>query len=209
MDYWRWAFVINLNNMMQIFFDRVFGRLFWRKLYHFAGGALLLTALIILQANWFLFLLLVYLAAFRIFAKRISFAVLGMLMLLVVSQSVLTTFAAGVVLFVGDGMAAVVGAAWGRRKWHINPHKSVWGSVAFLASAFLSLLMALEMLMPAQQAALILAFFTALGGAVAEMLPLNMIRDRKPDDNLIVLAVSGMIFYGMCLWLGIPLTEGR
>lgn len=80
-------------------------------------------------------------------------------------------FAAIAILTVGDSIAAIVGAVFGRATWQISDKKSVEGSLSGFASAFLA---AMLFVSP------IVAFVGAFIGMAMEALPVPV------DDNLTI-----------------------
>lgn len=178
--------------------DRLFQNLSFRKVYHFLGGGLILFAVATLDLRWIFVSGLLYLAAFWIWGKRISFAVLGILILLALTRSRFATLGAGIIFVIGDGLAAVVGSAYGRTKWCWNRDKSLAGSAAFLLSSLSAEFVFLRLAGPYPPgftaAAMVLPCLTT---CVLESLPIAVIRDRKPDDNLIIILGAGGILHAL------------
>jgi len=50
--------------MAELLFDKIFGNLYFRKLYHFLGGMLMVYVLIRLERNWFILIAALYFVAF-------------------------------------------------------------------------------------------------------------------------------------------------
>ena len=116
-------------------FDRIFDCIWFCKTYHLIAGCLLAAAILALDRDWFIILCVVWLVFFGVIGRRVSTAVLGVLLLAILTESKLTTLAAAIVFVVGDGAAAIVGAIFGKMKVPWNRRKSIAGSLAFLAVA--------------------------------------------------------------------------
>jgi len=184
--------------------DTIFENHVFRKLYHTFGGGLILGLLVLLDRNWFLIVGIIYFAAFLIFGRRISFAMVGILLVLILSGSKFTTLLTMVIWVVGDGLAGLIGKAYGRRRWPWQPQKTLAGSISFFAgatvAAWLLLLAYLDLPLSSQ---CLLAVLPSLVASTVEMLPITFIRDRKPDDNLTVLLATGVAVHGLTAWLGV------
>jgi dolichol kinase len=180
--------------------DLVFGRLLFRKAYHLLAGTLILTAIPLLDPPVFTAFLVFYLVAFRVWGKRISFAVLGILIVSLFCSKYIT-FGATLIFVIGDGLAGLVGSYFGRTRWPWSAQKTVEGSLAFFLSAILAMLLFLSLTMTWTTDLLLLAGLPTLAGCIAEVLPIDFIRDRRPDDNLIVILTSGIALQGLTLWL--------
>jgi len=174
--------------------DKVFENHYARKLYHMFGGGLLVLGLVFLNTFWFILLDSLYVLGFWIFGKRISFAAIGVMLLLILSGSKPITLMATLIWLVGDGLAGFIGAAYGTTKWPWHKQKSIQGSIAFLVGSFLMILLFLEMksdLNPSIRTAFL--FVPCLAACIIETLPISIIKDRKPDDNLIVILSTGVV----------------
>jgi dolichol kinase len=183
--------------------DKVFDNHFLRKCYHLLGGGFLILALGILDQSLFLIVAVLYIAAFYIFGRRISFAASGIVLLLILSHSKWITIGASLIWLIGDGMAGLIGQRYGRLKWPWNPQKSILGSFSFFVTSYLAIWIWLAM--SAVQPSMVLSFLSlipCLAASIVEMLPITFIRDRKPDDNLIVLLITGLIL--KIITYGIP-----
>ena len=128
----------NLNVSRRLF-DTVFRNVWLRKTYHLLVGSVLIATVVILDRAWFLVFCLLWLAVFGILSKRVSTSVLGLGLLSLLSNSKLSTLGAAVIFVVGDGIAAVVGVAFGMRRWPWGGGKTVLGSLAFLVSASIAM----------------------------------------------------------------------
>lgn len=178
--------------------DRIFENLFFRKLYHMFGGGLLVLGLVFLDRKWFMVLDAIYIFVFKVYGKRISFAAIGVLLLYFISNSRFITLEATVIWLVGDGMAALIGAAYGKKKWPWSTHKTILGSVAFLLSSILVALPVVSIYIDAPLSILfILVLAPCLCASIIEALPLSFIKDRKADDNLLVILSTGLLLYGL------------
>jgi len=91
-------------------FDLIFGKLSFRKLYHFVGGVLVFSIVYLCDGLLIYLFGLIYLAIFWFWGKRISFAVMAVLILYAITQSKFATLGAVIVFTIGDGMAAVIGS---------------------------------------------------------------------------------------------------
>lgn len=189
-------------------FNTIFESLIFRKSYHFIGGMLIIITLFLLDKGWVFALGLTYLLLFWIYGKRISFAVLAILIFYALTDSRFATIGAAIIFVVGDGTAALIGSKYGRTKLPWHKEKTLIGSVAFLVSSFFVLLIYLISALPEIGAILlVLAFFPSIVGCILECLPISFIKDRKPDDNLIVILGSGITLYVLVQGLGIS-TSG-
>lgn len=179
--------------------DQLFSCVWRRKAYHLLAGSLLAAGTLMLDTRWFAALCLCWLALFVIISRRISTAVLGLLLLAMLTGDQLTTFGAALVFVVGDGVATLAGTALGETKLPWHDQKSVVGSLAFLAAASLAMVAALPVLIdcsPLQLA--LLAGLPSLAGCLAEASPFALLRDERdgqPDDNLLVLLSSGAVLH--------------
>lgn len=184
--------------------DRIFENHLFRKLYHMLGGGLLLGLLALLDSNGFLAVGALYFLAFLILGRRISFAVAGILLVLIFSGSKSTALLTTVIWIVGDGLAGLIGRAYGRRRWPWHPQKTLMGSAAFLGGASLAAALWLFVYMAAPPAILLmLSVIPSLAACLVETLPISFIRDRKPDDNLTVLLATGLVVNSLAGWLGV------
>ena len=188
--------------------DRIFGCVEFRKAYHLCAGGLLVVGTIVLDTVWFAALCVCWLILFGIVSKRISTAVLGLLVIAVVTGVKVTTFGAALVFVVGDGVAALAGTAYGKTKLPWHDQKTVVGSLAFLGAATLAMLAALPILVDCSpREVAMLAVLPSLAGCLAEALPFALVRDIRdglPDDNLVVLLSSGAVMH----WLTRVLQVG-
>jgi dolichol kinase len=192
-------------------FDRLFGTLLFRKLYHFFLGSLTLLGLVVLDKGVFLIILTAYLLVFWYVGRRISLAALGILILFAVTDSKYTTLGAGIIFVVGDGLAALIGSKYGRTRWPWHEHKTVLGSLAFFVSSVVAMLLFVALTLRGQTQGLLLALLPPLAGCLTESLPVWRINGHKVmlgesnllDDNLFVLLVSGIVLHVLINWLGI------
>jgi len=110
----------------------------------------------------------------------------------VISGSKNLTVWTTIIWLVGDGTAAVVGCALGKRKLPWHDRKTILGSTSFFLSSWIVLLALLLTINDAPHSQLfILSTVSCLVACFVESLPISFIRDRKPDDNLIVLLLTG------------------
>jgi dolichol kinase len=184
--------------------ERVFESHFLRKLYHLLGGGLGIIALLLLEPKWFLLVGALYVLAFFIYGRRISFAAIGVILVLLLSGSKFITLLTTVIWVIGDGLAGFLGAAYGKRKWPWHEHKTIVGSVSFFAGsslAMLALLFASTGLPPLTL--LLLSTLPCLVASMVEILPVSFIKDRKVDDNLIVILATGLVLRVLTAWLGV------
>lgn len=174
--------------------DKVFENHTFRKLYHLFGGGLLILGLFLLKQNWFLLASALYVLAFLIFGRRISFAAIGIMLLLVLSNSKWITIGSSLIWLVGDGMAGLLGRKYGRKKWPWNNQKTILGTISFFSAA--SLAMGGWLLVSTGEppfSLILLCFIPCLAASIVEILPITFIRDRKPDDNLTVILLTGLV----------------
>ena len=192
--------------MSELLFDRIFGNLYFRKLYHFWGGILMVVALILLDRNWFIFFAALYFILFFFIGKRISFAILGVLLLYIISGSKNLTVYTTIIWLVGDGVAGLIGGALGKRKLPWHDRKTILGSVSFFLSSWLVILTLFILTIEAPHSQLlILSIISCLVACFVESLPVSFIHDRKPDDNLIVLLLVGLTMWGFSKFLGLEI----
>jgi hypothetical protein len=188
-------------------FDTVFTSLPWRKAYHFAGGIGLLLAFTFLPPLALYAVCITYLIGFLVFGKRISFAVLGALLLFAITRSRFAVLGSVLVFTLGDGLAAVIGARFGRSRLPWNGEKTVLGSLTYLlaASAGMAFFVWLAApIHPGEQ--LIVILVPSIVGAAIESLPLTTIRDRKPDDILLSILGVGLVLFALQIVFAIPTT---
>jgi dolichol kinase len=184
--------------------DKIFVNTFYRKLYHLVGGSLIVGGLILLELEWFIALCILYILAFYIISKRISFVIIGILLLLLLSNSIVITLSATTIWVVGDGLAGLVGAAFGKRRWPWHPHKTVLGSVAFFVGSFLAVLVVLISMVDASlKVVILLGLISSLGACIVEFLPITLIKDRKVDDNLMIIIASGLLIQLLTAWFSL------
>jgi dolichol kinase len=188
-------------------FDAIFGCVWLRKIYHLIAGGLLAVAIVLLDANWFSVLCVVWIILFRAMSKRVSTAVIGLLLLSVLSGSRFTTLGAAVIFVVGDGMAGLVGSAFGVTKWPWSDRKTILGSLSFFMGASLAMFGVLSILVQSSPGNLIsLAMLPSLIGGLVEAMSFALvrdIRDSKPDDNLLVVLSSGATLHWLTKFLQI------
>jgi dolichol kinase len=198
------SLTINEKMKTESVFNTIFESLIFRKSYHFIGGFLMIMMLFLLNESWIFVLGLSYLLLFWIYGKRISFAVLGILILYFITDSRFTTIGAAIIFVVGDGIAALIGSKYGRTKLLWHKEKTIMGTSAFFVSSFLAILIYLMTTLPEFDAILlVLAFLPSLVGCILEGLPITFIKDRKTDDNLIVIFGSGAALHALVEGLGI------
>jgi hypothetical protein len=188
-------------------FDEIFGCVWLRKIYHLIAGGLVVVAIVVLHANCFSVLCVVWIILFGAISKRVSTAVLGLLLLSVLSGSRFTTLGAAVIFVVGDGMAGLIGAAFGVTKWPWSDRKTILGSLSFLIGASLAMFGVLSILVQTFPGNLIsLAILPSLIGCFVETVSVPLvrdIRDSKPDDNLFVVLSSGATLHWLTTFLQI------
>jgi hypothetical protein len=178
------------------FVDALFGSLILRKAYHVIGGFIIIALLVWVSRIWLFALGFTYLLAFWIWGRRISFAVLAILILITVTGSRLAATGAAIVFTIGDGIAAIIGARYGKTTWPWHRKKTMLGTFSFFVGSFLALAMYVHVVAQSSGVEqLLLALLPSLMGAVVECLPVTAIRDRKPDDNLLVILTSGLVFH--------------
>jgi hypothetical protein len=187
------------------FADRVFAYVWFRKAYHMLGGGLLAAGAFMLDTTWFIALCVTWLVLFGIVSRRISTAVLGLIILTVLTDAKLTIFGAALIFVIGDGIATIAGTAFGRMKLPWHDKKSVAGTLSFLVAGTFAMLIALSILLNCSfQKLAMLAVFPSLAGCLTEALPFALvrdIRDGQPDDNLLVLLISGAVLHWLTKFL--------
>jgi len=188
--------------------DIVFENLLFRKVYHLLGGLLITGLLIAVRNRRLLFVLgLLYLIAFWIFGKRVSFAMMGLLLLGVVTASTFACAGSYLAFTIGDGAAAIVGSRFGWTTWPWHRRKTIVGTMAFFLTSFLALALFISRTtFSSSEEILLLALFPAAIGAAVECMPITAIRDRKPDDNLLVILSTGLLIHGLAQVLQLPIT---
>ncbi len=183
-------------------------RLLARKVVHVLGGLAAAWLVLVLPVPLALGLAAAVIVAYWAISKRISLALLTLILLLVLTRS--RGIAAGslTVLALGDGAAGILGRAFGRTHWPWRHDKTIEGSLAFWAAATGGLLALLSLLLPGAPPTIraLLAALPALAGCAAEMLPLEITQNAKPDDNLGVMLASGGLLYVLCLMLKVSLA---
>lgn len=193
--------------MVERLFDRVFTNLAFRKAYHFLGGVALFLMAYHLSATGFYIGCVVYLLVFLAFGRRISFAVAGALLLFAITRSRFATLGAIVIFTLGDGLAALIGSKYGKRHLPWNGRKTIVGSAAFLTSSAIGMSLYISSVSRVhgwEKSLLVLV--PSIAACIVESLPITVIRDRKPDDNLIIILVAGMILFLFELLLTIPMN---
>ncbi len=101
-------------------------------------------------------------------------------------------------LAIADPLSAVVGITWGQRR--VVPDKTVEGSLAFFAAAFVIALVVLSVATSATLAPRAgAAFLIGAAAAIFEMLPLRI------DDNLTIPLFVGFAGWVACGMVGVPL----
>ena len=105
---------------------------------------------------------------------------------------------------IGDGFAALIGARFGAKKWPWAEDKTMIGSLAFILTAFIAMLVFLSWAITDIPFYILLpmAFFSTLIGCYVEARPLVVIKDRKLDDNLNIILISGLVLYASVYFLG-------
>jgi dolichol kinase len=191
--------------MAERLYDTIFTSLALRKGYHFAGGLVLFLITCFLSDTGIFAALVFYFLAFLILGRRISFAVLGVLLMFATTHSRFATLGAIVIFTIGDGLAAHIGSTFGRAPLPWNPRKTALGSVAFLAGSIISMMVFLTGASPgASGGTLLLILVPSAAACIVESLPISAIRDRKPDDNLLVIMASGLSLRLLVVLLGTP-----
>lgn len=77
--------------------------------------------------------------------------------------------------------------------WPWNEEKSLIGSVAFFISAAIAMWVLVSLsVAPGDKFAWLLVVAPVLVGCLVESLPITIIKDRKPDDNLILILSCGL-----------------
>jgi dolichol kinase len=164
----------------------------------------MVSALMLLERNWFILFAALYFITFYLIGKRISFAVIGVLLLYIISGSKNLTLYPTMIWLVGDGTAGLAGSALGKQKLPWHDQKTITGSIAFFLSSFIVILTLLITTIEALYRQLfILSTMSCLVACFVESLPVSFIHDRKPDDNLIVLISTGLTFWGFSKFLGL------
>jgi hypothetical protein len=188
-------------------FDSVFRSLWQRKIYHLATGTVLVAVIATLPQAWLLGLGVSWLVLFGMVSRRLSTAVLGLLVVNLVSGSRLVTLGTAAAFVAGDGMSALVGTIWPVGRWSWNPRKTMSGSVAFAVFGALALAVVVGMVASPDVGRLaVLSVLPAVAGAAAEMSPWGSVpdlRDGAPDDNLAVTLVTGGVLGLLLAVLGI------
>lgn len=185
--------------------DHVFDSLILRKLYHIFGGLLIVASLILVRNGTLLFLLgSLYLIAFGLWGKRVSFAILAGLLLAIVTSSRFACAGAYTVWAIGDGVAAIAGTRYGRTAWPWHQSKTPIGTLFFFLSAFPALAVFVHLAtISSGTEKLWLALVPAAAGALTECLPVETIRGRKPDDNLLGILSSGLLLHALAKALSV------
>lgn len=184
--------------------DKIFGNTTYRKLYHLAGGSLIIAGYLLLDRAWFIVFCILYILGFYFFCRRITFAVIGLLILVILSNQTFVTLSAAVVWLVGDGLAGLIGGTYGKRRWPWHSSKTILGSASFFAGSFLAVLVVLRCTIKApMDILLLLSILTSLGACVVEMLPITLIKDRKADDNLLIILSSAVLIFLFSTALGV------
>lgn len=183
-------------------------RLFVRKLVHVIGGLVTAWLVLALPARWCFVLAGLVILGYWGISKRISLALFAPMLLLAVTGSKMVVAGGLVTLALGDGASAILGRLWGRTPWPWHLGKTVEGSLAFSLAAAAGLLALLWWILPNVPVGgrVILAGGAALGGSIAESLPLEIIQNGKPDDNFAVVLAGGGVLYLLCLILGVNMA---
>ncbi len=189
--------------------DQVFGSLMPRKLYHVLGGLLVTGMLIYLKDGFWLYMLgVLYVILFAVWGSRISFAVLGVLILGIFTHSRFACAGAYLILAIGDGSAAIVGSRYGTAPWPWQRNKTILGSAAFLVTSFAALTVFIRYATLASiSGAMWMAILPALVGTLAECSPIRIIRDSKPDDNLLIILSSGLLLNVLVNLFSVPVIR--
>lgn len=184
--------------------DTVFENHKFRKIYHLLGGMMLIVGLAMIGKYWFSVFGCIYLIAFKLYARRISFAMIGILLLLMLSGSVLITLSTMVIWVIGDGLAGMIGARFGKIAWPWHPQKTILGSAAFFTSSALAQLIFLTLILKdLPHVLLLLSVIPAFVACIVETLPITIIKDRKADDNLLVILTTGLLIQVMVVLFGV------
>jgi hypothetical protein len=188
--------------------DIVFDNLYFRKVYHVAGGLLIVGLLVAVDNGMLLFLLgVAYVAAFWLFGHRISFAVLGGLLLALLTRSRFACTGAYLILTVGDGAAVFVGTRTGSATWPWHLDKTIAGTAAFFVTSCMALALFLPLTTSASASETVwLAVLPSAVGAAVECAPIRIIRDRKPDDNLLIILSTGLTLAMLVQLLSVSVT---
>jgi hypothetical protein len=191
--------------MVERLVDKVFSSLPFRKAYHFIGGLALFLLTLFLGDTAFFIACALYLLAFLAFGARVSFAVIGVASLFAITRSRFATLGAIVIFTRGDGLSAVIGSCYGKRWLPWNAQRSIAGSIAILAGAIIGTFIFIPCASPVTgwERALVVGL-PSVAGCIAESLPITLIRDRKPDDNLIIILVSGLTLRVLMALLAFP-----
>lgn len=108
----------------------------------------------------------------------------------------------GVMAF-GDGFATLVGKKWGRMRNPIDKNKTIEGSLAFFAFAFIVVAFSMYFTAPFDSIGNVvkLVFVGALTGSIVEMFPFEEHRGKSIfqrifiDDNFFVPILAGLAMY--------------
>jgi len=188
-------------------YDIVFRNIWLRKSYHLAAGVVLIVCITKLPRPWLLGLGMTWLIVFGILSRRLSTAMLGLLLVNLVSGSRLVTLGATVVFVAGDAMSALIGSLLPVGRWPWNPKKTFSGSLSFVVFGALALAAVMWHTAGTTPSRLILlSLLPAVAGAVAEVAPWAAIpdlRDSTPDDNLAVTLASGGVLAVLVRVLGV------
>lgn len=186
--------------------DKVFSSTIYRKLYHLVGGSLVILGFLLLDREWFIASCILYIVLFYLICKRISFAVIGFLMLAILTNSTVIMLSSAAIWLVGDGMAGLIGGAFGKRKWPWHSQKTILGSASFLAGAFLAVLVVLNSTIDAPLHILaLLSILVSIGACIIEVMPVPLIKDRKVDDNLLLILSSALLITLLSSWFGLEI----
>ncbi len=183
-------------------------RLFARKVVHVLGGLaaawLVLVSPLALSAGLAGAIIIAYWAI----SKRISLALLTLIVLVGLTRSRMIVAGSLTVLALGDGAAGILGRAFGRTRWPWRRDKTVEGSAAFWVAATGGLWALLSLVLPGATPThrAVLAALPALAACMAETLPIEITQNGKPDDNLGVMLASGAALYLLCLAFNVGLA---
>jgi dolichol kinase len=174
------------------------------------GGIAITAALLLFDPLIIVLLCVLYLIAFWIWGKRISFAILGVLLLFLLTRSRFATIGAVLIFTFGDGFAAVIGSRYGAWNWPWHRQKTIEGSAAFFIASFLVMGIYIYLVLP-EAGGLVWLMVSApvFIGCILECLPIQFIRDRKPDDNLILILATGFTLYVLQIKLGLSSSLHR
>jgi dolichol kinase len=189
---------------LQAFFDSIFNTLPLRKTYHLIGGGLVFILLISLKPTWFLILGAIYLVLFAWFGRRISYAMLGIWLVMLLTHSQAICLAAWLIFWVGDGLAPIIGVRYGRYQWPWHSQKTIEGSAAFCAAAYPVLLLFLISYVgsPIKETFLI-ALLVTLVASLVETLPTPHVYGHRPGDNLQVILITAWLLFHYAPQLGL------